>query len=222
MKRRPTQELLDSDSGTPYEVAGSILDLQSFNLHLGGVTTTRELIRSVAQKFGKSRLSVLEVASGSGFVPARAARQLEPSGIAIDITLLDRAATHLPGNGASRKIVGDALSLPFPDAAFDVVSCSLFLHHLSPEGVVRFTRESLRVSRLAVLVNDLVRHPLHLALAYLGVPFYRSRLTRNDAPASVKQAYTIAEMQELLRKGGASAVETQTHYLYRMGMVAWR
>ncbi len=222
MKRRPTHELLDSDSGTPDEVARSIRDLQSFNIRLGGVTTTREMIRSVARQTRKSGLSILEVASGSGFVPAHAARELAEEGISLQITLLDRASTHLPRNGASRKVVADALTLPFTDSTFDLVSCSLFLHHLSPADAVRFTRESLRVSRVAVLVNDLIRHPLHLALAYLGAPLYRSRLTRHDAPASVKQAYTIEEMQELLCKGGAANVETQTHYLYRMGMIAWK
>jgi hypothetical protein len=54
------------------------------------------------------------------------------------------------------------------------------------------------------------------------MPLYRSRLTRHDAPASVKQAYTIKEMREMLLKGGATKVEVQTHYLFRMGAIAWK
>ena len=102
-----------------------------------------------------------------------------------------------PGTDRQKRSQRDALSAPFADSSFDLVSCSLFVHHLSPEVVVEFAREALRVCRLAVLVNDLVRHPLHLALAYAGAPLYRSRITRNDAPASVKQAYTVEEMSEL-------------------------
>jgi hypothetical protein len=75
---------------------------------------------------------------------------------------------------------------------------------------------------MAVLVNDLIRHPLHLALAYLGVPLYRSRLTRHDAPASVRQAYTIPEVKQFMIQGGATSVEIQKHYLYRMGVIAWK
>ncbi len=142
--------------------------------------------------------------------------------IKVQITLLDRAATHLPQNSISRKIAADALTLPFADSAFDLVSCTLFLHHLSPEDVVKFARESLRVCRVAVLVNDLVRHPLHLALAYAGVPIYRSRITRNDAPASVKQAYTIDEMRDFFRRAEAVQVEAQKHFLFRMGIIAWK
>ncbi len=120
------------------------------------------------------------------------------------------------------KIAADALSLPFRDSAFDLVSCSLFVHHLSPEQATEFFREALRVCRVAFLVNDLIRHPLHLALAYAGVPLYRSRITRNDAPASVWQAYTIPEMRRILHLAAAASVEAQQHYLFRMGVIAWK
>jgi len=222
MKRRPTPELLDTDSGTAKEIEGALRDLRSFNQRLGGVATTRDLIDTVARKTGRTEFSLLEVAAGTGFVPMQASRQLFRREVKLNITLLDRAATHLPKNGAARKLVADALTVPFSDSAFDLVSCSLFLHHLSPEEVVEFARESLQVSRIAVLVNDLVRHPLHMALAYAGVPIYRSRITRNDAPASVKQAYTVEEMTEFFRRAGAAKVEAQRHFLFRMGVVAWK
>lgn len=222
MKRRPTLELLDTDSGTLEEVEGSLRDLQSFNERLGGVSTTRDLIHAIARRTGRTHFSLLEIAAGTGFVPMQVNRDLSNIGINLDITLLDRAATHLPRNGNAHKIAADALKLPFSDSSFDIVSCTLFLHHLAPEEVVEFARESLRVSRFAVLVNDLVRHPLHLALAYAGVPIYRSRITRNDAPASVKQAYTIKEMSGFFREAGAADVEARKHFLYRMGVIAWK
>ena len=222
MKRRPTIELLDTDSGTAEEVAASLRDLQSFNQLLGGVSTTRALIQAVARQTGKTDFSLVEIAAGTGFVPMQAKRDLRADGINLDITLLDRAATHLPRNGNARKVTADALRLPFSDSSFDLVSCTLFLHHLAPDEVWKFAGESLRVSRIAVLVNDLLRSPLHLALAYAGVPIYRSRITRNDAPASVKQAYLIQEMSESFRSAGAARVEAQRHFLFRMGVIAWK
>jgi ubiquinone/menaquinone biosynthesis C-methylase UbiE len=221
MKRRPTLELLDSDSGTPEEIARSLLDLRSFNRYLGGVSTTRDLIRVVARKTGKTNLSLLELAAGTGFVPLQSARDLRDESIKLDVTLLDRATTHLPQNGSATKIAGDALRAPLADSSFDLVSCSLFVHHLSPEVVVQFAREALRICRVAVLVNDLVRHPLHLALAYAGAPLYRSRITRNDAPASVRQSYTVEEMSALFRSVEVQ-VETRKHFLFRMGVIAWK
>lgn len=222
MNRRPTPELLDTDSGNAEEVAASLLDLESFNRLLGGIVTTRDLIHDVARTIGRTELSLLEVAAGKGFVPASVARDLSREGVSLHVTLLDRASSHLPRNGGSHKIVADALTLPFDASSFDLVSSSLFVHHLSPDLAVRFAREALRVSRIAVLINDLVRSRLHLALAYAGVPLYRSRLTRHDAPASVKQAYTVEEMRGILLQAGATNVVMRQHFLFRMGVIAWK
>jgi len=270
VQRRPTAELLDTDSGTPAEIAGSISDLRFINRWFGGVATTRSLIQNVARKTMKLEFTLLEVASGDGSLMQAVRASLQSRGIHINVTLLDRARSHLPAlanpnhnGGASdratdahvgrtllsdaldvvvgsgdqnqnrrtrvsdphdppRALVADALNLPFPDSSFDLISCSLFAHHLSPEQVTKFARESLRVCRHAVLVNDLVRSPLHLALVYAGMPLYRSRITRHDALASVRQAYTIEEMREFFQQGGAASVEIQRHYLYRMGVIAWK
>jgi ubiquinone/menaquinone biosynthesis C-methylase UbiE len=228
MKRAVTAELLDTDSGTPAEVAASLSDLRRINRWFGGIATTQSLIEDVAHKLDAKSLSLLEVAAGSGDVPGIAAERLRDRGIKVVVTLLDRAASHLRaadssiGNAAGRAVVGDALALPFPGGSFDVVDCGLFTHHLSPEQVVQFVDEALRVCRNAVLINDLVRHPAHLALVYAGWPLYRSRLTRHDGPASVRQAYTPEEMVELLGRTKAARVEIQRHYLFRMGVIAWK
>jgi SAM-dependent methyltransferase len=220
MKRIPTAELLDSDAGTPQEVASSLADLRWINRTFGGQTTTRAMVEQVAQSTGARELSLLEVAAGSGDVPHAARKTLAGRGIVLTVTLLDRSAGHV-GNGG-RSVVGDALALPFRDASFDLVSCGLFAHHLPPDDVVRFVNECLRVCRRAALINDLIRHPLHMAMVYAGWPLYRSRLTRHDAPASVRQAYTIPEMRGMLCATTASRVDVTRHYLFRMGVIAWK
>jgi ubiquinone/menaquinone biosynthesis C-methylase UbiE len=220
MKRIPSHELLDSDEGTPEEVAASLADLRFVNRWFGGGQTTQSLLRRVIAASGRRMLSMLEVAAGSGDVPLATQRALRAEGIDLAITALDRSTAHLP-TGIPR-VVGDALALPFPDNSFDVVSCGLFAHHLSPPEFVRFATEAIRVAGNAVLINDLIRHPLHLALVYAGLPLYRSRLTRNDAPASVRQAYTLDEMQTMLKQTPAARIEITRHYLFRMGVIAWK
>ena len=220
MKRIPTTELLDSDSGTPEEISASLADLRSINRKFGGAATTLAMVERVAEATGSGRLSLLEVAAGSGDVPCYAREKLSVRGVDLEVTLLDRSALHV-GNGG-RSVVGDALALPFSNASFDLVSCGLFAHHLSSNQVVQFVNEGLRVAKCAVLINDLIRHPLHLMMVYAGWPLYSSRLTRHDAPASVRQAYTIPEMQSMLRQTTASRVEITRHYLFRMGVIAWK
>jgi ubiquinone/menaquinone biosynthesis C-methylase UbiE len=220
MKRVAIPELLDTDSGSPAEIAASLSDLNRINRWFGGISTTTSMIRRVAQERGLSSLSMLDVAAGSGYVPERARRKLVTHGIEVEVTLLDRAPSHLV-NG-NRAVAGDVLALPFRDATFDLVGSVIFLHHLSPEQVIQSVNEALRVCRAAVIINDLVRHPIHLALVYAGLPLFRSRLTHHDAPASVRQAYTAAEMQDLLKRTSAARVEIHHHYLFRMGVIIWK
>jgi len=219
MERRPSLELLDSDAGTEREIAGSLRDLQMFNQWFGGVRTTEKLLRRTLAKRHSHAASLLEVAAGAGFVPAKIREHLSPQ-FDLTITFLDRARTHL--NGSDRAVAGDALALPFANGSFDLVSCNLFVHHLAPDEVRRFAREALRVCRVAFVINDVVRDPIHLALTYAGFPLYRSRITRNDAPASVRQAYTPAELRELLQPLTAGTVQISRYYLYRMGIIAWK
>jgi len=218
MRRHPREELLDTDSGTPSEVAASIRDLRWFNRWFGGVSTVVRLVRIAAGE--QKRMSILDVAAGEGFVPKMLQRHLPQ--LELDVTLLDRVPSHLAVNGTTRSICADALALPFRPSSFDLVSCSLFVHHLAPEQVVFFVKEALRVCRIAVLIHDLIRDPLHLAFAYAGLPLYRSRLTRHDALASVRQAYTVDEMRAFLQQTGAARVETFRKYFFRMGAIAWK
>lgn len=223
MKRHVIPELLDSDSGTLAEIASAFSDLRRINSWFGGVATTEFMVRYIVRTTGERSFSFLEVAGGAGDVPRMAAARLQRDGIRIEASLLDRATSHLKHRtNGMRAVGGDALALPFADASFDLVSCCLFVHHLGPQDLVQFVNESLRVSRVAVLINDLVRHPLHLALVYAGWPLYRSRLTKYDAPASVRAAYTAEEMRKILKESSAREVVMRRHYLFRMGVVVWK
>lgn len=219
MRRVNTPELLDSDACPPCEVEASLRDLSRINRWFGGIATTRSLIERVAKVTGRKHFSVLEVAAGFGEVPKVAGQQLAREGVTLDVTLLDRVPSHLlPGN---RAVVADALALPFPDSSFDLVSSSLFAHHLEPAELAHFANEALRVSRCAVLINDLVRHPLHLALVYAGFPLMRSYVSRIDGVASVRRAYVPEEIKQILSSNGRR-IEISRHYLFRMGVVAWK
>jgi ubiquinone/menaquinone biosynthesis C-methylase UbiE len=224
MKRIDAPEILDSDACSAEDVQISMQDIGRVNRWFGGVTTTQRLLEQVVDAGFQKHLSVLEVAAGSGEVPRIVGQRMARQGIDLEVTLLDRAPSHLPRG--SRSVVGDGLTLPFRDASFDVVSCNLFAHHLPPAQVGELVKEGLRVSRRAVLINDLVRHPLHLALVYASLPIMRSRVAWLDGLTSVRRAYVPDEMREAILSvvsgNGAPRVEISQHYLFRMGVVVWK
>jgi len=221
MQRRVTAELLDDDLGTPAELAGSLHDLSHINDWFGGTRTTTRLLRGVAGNSGATDLSLLEIGAGLGHVPLAAQRRLAQNGLTLRVTLLDRRWTHLPCN-SEPAVSGDAMRLPFREGAFDIVSCSLFAHHFSPESLPHMCEEALRVARRAVVINDLVRSRLHLLLAQLTLPVFRNHITRHDGIASVRAAYTIAEMKSLLCHVPVENAEFSRHFLFRMGVVLWK
>jgi ubiquinone/menaquinone biosynthesis C-methylase UbiE len=224
MRRVVIPELLDSDSGTAEEIRDSLADLGAINRHFGGHRTACSLLKKIAQRTDTETLTFLDVGGGSGEFAGTVSEQLNRDGLQLRATVLDRATSHLGKeriNGTFR-IGGDALALPFRDRSYDVVGSNLFCHHLEPEQLVQFLNEALRVTRIAVIINDLRRNYLHWAAAYAGFPFYRSRITRHDAPASVRRAYTADELQSILSQTTASNINLENYYFQRLGIIAWR
>ena len=224
MQRVDAPEILDSDACSPADVEISMRDMGRVNRWFGGVATTQKMVERAAEATGAKHLSLLEVAAGSGEVPEMVQQRLARRGITLDVTLLDRARSHLPRGNPN--VVGDALVLPFGDGAFDLVSCSLFAHHLNAQQLAQFVREGLRVSRRAVLINDLIRHPLHLALAFAGYPIMRSRVAWLDGLTSVRRAYVPDEILSViasaLSANAGAHVEISRNYLFRMGVIVWK
>jgi ubiquinone/menaquinone biosynthesis C-methylase UbiE len=246
MRRVVIPELLDCDAGSPEEVSASLADLRRINRWFGGIAASVAMMRSILPALSGKRFSVLDVGAASGDIALAAECALSPEGIAVDVTLVDRCPGHFgyrnsglgfqdhqhpPGPSKSqirnlnsqvpfRRVAADALALPFADSSFDAVACALFVHHLEPEQFAVFIAEALRVCRLAVLINDLRRSAISLALTRAAMPLFRSRLTRHDAPASVRRAYTLGEMKALL--SACHRVEIRRHYLFRMGAIVWK
>jgi len=222
MKRMPSRELLDEDLGSPDEIRDTLLDLRDINRNLGGFESMATMLRTVVTLRKLKSPTFLDAAGGAGDVADSVARELLADGIDVESTVLDRAVSHMNGKPRLNRVAGDALALPFAGRSFDIVGCNLFLHHLEPEEVITFRNEALRGARSAVIASDLRRNVFHWAAAYAGRMTYRSRLTRNDAPASVRQAYTMDEIGEIAKRTHAQSYDVDPYYFQRFGLILWK
>jgi len=143
------------------------------------------------------------------------------------IVCMGDVLTHLERHEDVSALLGDCyaalkpkgrLVLTFRDLSQELAGLDRFIPVQSDADRVMVC--VLEYEPETVLVHDLIRHPLHLALAYAGAPLYRSRITRHDAPASVWQAYTVPEVTNCFREAGAAEVSATEQFLYRMGVVA--
>src|SRR5258706_8525134 len=107
MRRISVPELLDSDEGTPQEIADSLEDLRRINRFLGGYSTTRKLLQRAAAKKNLANVSYLDVGGASSASPEMS-----------ELTVLDRDPGHLRLIG-TRRVCGDAFNLPFREGSFD-------------------------------------------------------------------------------------------------------
>jgi hypothetical protein len=104
----------------------------------------------------------------------------------------------------------------------DVTVVALTLHHLEPEAAVAMLGEVRAASRVGLVVNDLLRSRLSLALVWLATRLLaRHRFSRHDGPLSVRRAYSPGEMRVLGEKAGLHALEVRRYpFLARVVAVA--
>jgi hypothetical protein len=120
-----------------------------------------------------------------------------------------------------KSVVADVFNLPFPEKSFEVVMCNLFLHHFSGELAGDLLRRLAAIASEAVLINDLARGLLPYLFIRVAYPFARSRITRHDGPASVRQAYTRQELRALAEAAGIREFAVHRLPLYRLGLTLW-
>src|SRR5688572_1377424 len=191
MRRIESEELLDHDVA-PEEMARSLRDLRMFNRVFGGIRAYRMLVRRL--RGDREHFSILDLGTGSSDLLEAFPRAFRVG--------LDLKMEHLRFgqalNGGVKRLNADTLRLPFRDASVDIVGSSHFFHHFTPDQNVEILRESLRVARVGVFVTDTLRSRIPLVtVQFLGALRLLGRVTRFDAPASVRQGYTRSEVRDI-------------------------
>ncbi len=164
---------------------------------------------ALAAREAGRRAVVTDVATGSADGPVRLASTAARHGMPLTLVLCDSSATALDAAMARARDAGveaeahrcDVLRDPMPGHA-DLVTCSLFMHHLDREDAVRAMRTMSRAGD-AVAVADLDRSRGGLALAWLGAhALSRSPVVHFDATASVRAAHAPDEVLAMARDAG--------------------
>ena len=218
MRRAIARELMDEPVDDAGELARNLRDVAFANAWFGGTAPVLRAVRALGAR------TVLDVGSGLADVPRALVRDARARGIALRVTCLDRsdqmlALARRAGSDEGLAFVrADGERLPFDAAAFDAVTCTLALHHFEPPAAHALLRELRRVARLAPIVCDLRRSALAFGATWLWSRTSPNRLTRNDAPLSVRRAYTPGEALVLAREAGWKHPQVRREPFFRMLM----
>ena len=223
--RRDQLELLDDPARVSADLPANLADIRRLNRWFGGTPLVRRYVSSLLPADGTAR--ILDVATGSADIPLSLHVWGRRRGLRLDIHALDlhdavlAEARRVIGEAPIRLHRGDARALCFDDRSFDIVTCSLALHHFEPSEAVRVLEEMWRVARRAVLAVDLTRgYAGHLGAWLATRTIARNRLTRHDGPLSVLRSYTPAEMADLAGRAGIHDAVVRRHAFFRQALAA--
>ncbi len=152
---------------------------------------------------------IVDLATGSGDIPRLIIDYAQKIGAKVEIDALDRQSATLE---IARKLSGNYPEISYIDAnilewqpadPYDIVLCSLALHHFSDEDAVRLLRRCRELSHKFVLVSDLRRGLLATIGVYLLTALiFREPMTRYDGRVSAARAFSFAELDDLAGRAG--------------------
>jgi len=221
-------EHIDTGNYTAAEYEDCISELQFVNRWMGDAHSLKATLLREIESESLTSFSILDIGAGSGELLRVAAtwarqtnRRLRAVGLELNESMAESMLQESERFDEISSVRGDALKLPFADAEFDYVMCSLFTHHLLDEQVVDVLREMSRVARRRIFVIDLHRHPVaYFFYTTLGKLVLHSRLVRHDGALSILRGFKSDELLELAKRAGLRDISVERHFPYRLVLSA--
>ncbi|HEY4271690.1 MAG TPA: methyltransferase domain-containing protein [Candidatus Udaeobacter sp.] len=210
MKRRfdpAILEIMDRPQPVSPELERDLKRIRQLNRWFGSY----RLVLSFMRRWIKPgvRMRVADVATGSGDIPRLIVDYARKIGAQVEIHAVDRQAATLEiatklSSGYSEISYREANILEWDWAeAYDIVLCSLTLHHFSDEDAVKVLFRCRELSKRFVLVSDLRRGFLaRIGVHLLTALIFREPMTRYDARLSAERAFSFSEMRDLAVRAG--------------------
>jgi 2-polyprenyl-3-methyl-5-hydroxy-6-metoxy-1,4-benzoquinol methylase len=187
-------------------------------------------IARLARESGSAErpIRVLDLAAGGGDTAIGLARRALRSGLPVEIDGCDissQAVQYAQEQAKTRGVcarffVLDALNESLPQD-YDILSCSLFLHHLDEDEAIALLGRMAAATRRIVLVDDLIRSRLGYLLALVGTHLLSgSRVVHVDGPLSVRAAFTPGEARMMAERAGLRGANLRRHWPERY-LLTW-
>jgi 2-polyprenyl-3-methyl-5-hydroxy-6-metoxy-1,4-benzoquinol methylase len=200
-------EMMDRPQPVSAELERDLRYLRQLNRWFGSYRLVLSFIRRWIKPGARAR--VIDLATGSGDIPRLIADCARRIGAHVEIDALDRQPATLE---IARKLSTRYPEIYYREAnilewdsveTYDVVLCTLALHHFSDEDAVSVLRRCRELSQSFVLVSDLRRGFLLQAGVYLLTEMiFCEPMTRYDARLSAVRAFSVAELRELALRAG--------------------
>jgi SAM-dependent methyltransferase len=188
------------------ELARDLENLRQLNRYFGSYALIRRFLRRWIKP--GDRLRVLDLATGSGDIPRLVVDHARLVKASITVDAVEQQAStveiarSLSGDYPEIQYVqGDVLT--FEAESYDIVLCSLALHHFADDAAVRVLQRCRALSNRYVLVSDLERGLLaSVGVWLLTAVVFREPMTRIDGRLSAQRAFSFREFRALAERAG--------------------
>jgi ubiquinone/menaquinone biosynthesis C-methylase UbiE len=223
-RRSHKPERLDTGDYTDDEYNLWLQEARWINRYLGDARALRRALSSEPECSVYEGISILDVGAGSGELLKVASEAVTGKAtLLVGAELNQRAVNAIRSRTPEFGVLGiqsDAMRLPFGDDSFDVVVCSLFLHHLTDEQGVRLLNEMARVARRNIIAIDLHRHPIAYFVYRTFGPLFLQRFTVEDGSLSILRSYRPDTLQALAESACLCDPNVRRSFPFRIVLTA--
>tara|TARA_B110000091_G_scaffold176096_1_gene190792 strand:+ start:7613 stop:8323 length:711 start_codon:yes stop_codon:yes gene_type:complete len=208
-KRRTDKEELMDDFSIGGDLLRDTLDkLEKINRWLGGNLMTVKTLKKVLKNHPKEKeLTIADIGCGHGDILRDVAKFGRKNGYKMKLIGMDANPTAIAyANELSVEfselsfMTEDVFSEAFKDRRFDVVLATLFLHHFKEDPLVSFLGNTLKQTKIAIVVNDLHRHKLAYYLFMLLSVFIKNNMIIEDGLTSVLRGFKRRELVKISQR----------------------
>jgi hypothetical protein len=196
-----------------FSIGGDLLrdtldKLENINRWLGGNLMTVRALKKVLKNHPKEQeLTIADIGCGHGDILRDVAKFGRKNGYKMKLIGMDANPTAIAyANELSSEFselsfkTEDIFSEAFKNRKFDVVLATLFLHHFKEEQLTSFLGNTLKQTKIGIVVNDLHRHKLAYYLFMLLSVFIKNNMIIEDGLTSVLRGFKRNELVHISNK----------------------
>ena len=182
--------------------------LEIINRFLGGNSVTINGLKKLLKNHPKNKtITIVDLGCGNGDILRDVAKFGRKNNYSFNLIGIDANLAAIEYakelskeySELSFKTI-DILSEDFKKQSYDVVLCTLFLHHFKNEELISFLKTTTNKATIGVVVNDLHRHKLAYYLFKLIGFFIKNKMVRQDGLTSVLRAFKRKDLENIAKE----------------------
>lgn len=229
--RTEAVEIMDDFSLEGEELREALDKIASINQLLGGNKLTFQGIKQLLRETSVTKsITILDVGCGNGDMLRMLSDYANKNNLKFELIGVDaNAFTIEHARLLSREyttisyLCEDIFSKVFTEVKYDILLCTLTLHHFKNEDIESILDIFHKQATLGIVINDLHRSMLAYRLFQLVCLVFRlNRMSREDGLTSILRGFKKKELEDFSKKIQAKKQSIAWKWAFRYQWIIWK